>query len=146
MDRRLLFLLQRASRAALARTNALLADRVEISVAQLATLSYVTEHDGCTSTDVAAELDLNKSAVSTMLGRLERAGLVRREPNPDDARGTRLHLTARGDKTRKDSRPAFRAAVAEMTEGFTPAELDVVLRFLNAVVERCGNGARKDAE
>jgi DNA-binding MarR family transcriptional regulator len=145
MDRRLLFLLQRASRAALARTNARLTERVEISVAQLATLSYVAEQDGCTSTDLAAVLDLNKSAVSTMLGRLERAGLVRREPDPRDARGARLHLTVRGDKTRRDSRPAFRTAIAEMTEGFTPAELDVVLRFLNSVVERCGSAARREA-
>ena len=137
MDRRLLFLLQRASRAALARTNSRLFDRPGTSVEQLATLSFVAGRPGCTLTDISDLLDLNKSAVSGMIGRLERAGTLRREPNPKDGRGSLLHLTPRGEKVRRESQPVFRSAMAELTQGFTAAEMNVVFRFLNAVVERC---------
>jgi MarR family transcriptional regulator, transcriptional regulator for hemolysin len=136
-DRRLLYLLQRATRAAIARANTSTLERLGVSVAQLGTLSYLAQRHGCTMTDVAALLDLNKPAVSAMLGRLERAHLIRRAPNPRDGRGTLLFLTAKGERVRLASRPVFQRAISEMVEGFTAGELEVVFRFLNVLVERC---------
>lgn len=135
-DRRLLFLLQRATRGAIARANTSTLERLGVSVAQLGTLSYLAQRQGCTMTDVAALLDLNKPAVSAMLARLERAHLIRREPNPRDGRGTLLFLTAKGERVRLASRPVFQRAISEMVEGFTASELEVVFRFLNVLVER----------
>ncbi len=146
LDRRLLFVLQQATRASIGHANTKLLERADVSVAQLATLSYVAGRPGCTMTDVAQLLDLNKSAVSGMLGRLERAGLVRREPNPRDGRGSLLFSTGTGERVRQRSGPVFRAVLAEMTDGFTPAEIDVVLRFLNALVERFGSDAASASE
>ena len=144
MDQRLLFVLHRAARAAVAYTNAVLAERLAISVAQLATLSLLAERPGRSLTEIARELDLNKSAVSGMLSRLERAELIAREPNPRDGRGAHLLLLDRGKNLRKRSQPIFRGVMAELTAGFTPAELDVVLRFLNAIIERCGTTASEE--
>jgi DNA-binding MarR family transcriptional regulator len=141
MDRRLLFLLQRGARAALGHTNRKLLERMDISVAQLAALSYVAERPGCSMTQVADLLDLNKSAVSGMIVRLERAGLLRREPNPHDGRGALLYSTAKGERTRAAARPVFRGVIAEMTDGLAAGELEVVLRFLNALVDRFGSEA-----
>jgi DNA-binding MarR family transcriptional regulator len=138
MDRRLLFVLHRATRAAVGRANARLA-RAGVSVAQLATLSHLGEHPGCTMTDIASLLDLNKSAASGMLRRLERAGLVRREPSPDDARASLFHVTAEGQEARRRAGPTFRAFMSELTGGLRERELDTVLGFLNNVVERCGS-------
>jgi DNA-binding MarR family transcriptional regulator len=134
-DRRFLFLLQRATRAAIARVNASTHRRLGVSVAQLATLSYLAPRNGCTMTEIAGLLDLHKPAASAMLRRLERARLVRREPNPRDGRGALLFLTPKGERVRVASRPVFQGAMSKMTEGFTPRELDVVFQFLNALVE-----------
>ncbi len=79
-----------------------------------------------------------------MVARLERAGLVRREPNPRDARGVQLFLTAKGQGVRADARPVFRRVIAEMSDGFSDSELEVVYRFLHAVAERCGSDADPD--
>jgi MarR family transcriptional regulator, organic hydroperoxide resistance regulator len=136
VDRRLLFLLQRAARAAVAHTNVKLRQQLEISVAQLGTLSLLAERPNCTLTDVAAELDLNKSAVSGMLGRLERAELIARTPDPEDGRATRLRLLEPGKRMRLKARPIFRDVMADMLAGFTAEEQAVVLRFLNSVVAR----------
>lgn len=114
-----------------------------MSVAQLATLSYVAERPGCSMTEVADLLDLHKSAVTGMCARLERAGLLRRQPNPRDARGVQLFPTLRGERMRERSRPVFRGLMAELTAGFSPDEIEVVLRYLESVVQRCGSAAEE---
>jgi DNA-binding MarR family transcriptional regulator len=136
LDRRLLFVLQRAARAAVRRANELTLEALEVSAVQLATLAYLAKRPGSTMTDVANLFDLNKSAVSGMITRLERAGLVERSADPRDARASKVTLTSKGEQVFSSSVPLIRRANAEFTEGFSAAELEVVLRFLNTVCER----------
>jgi DNA-binding MarR family transcriptional regulator len=135
-DRRLLFLLQKATRAAIARANESMRESLGVSVAQLGTLSYLAQQQSSTMTEIAELLDLKKPAASAMLARLERAKLLRRAPNPRDGRGTLLFLTAKGERMRLAARPVFRRAISEMVEGFAESDLEVVFRFLNALVEK----------
>jgi DNA-binding MarR family transcriptional regulator len=139
-DRRLLFLLQRAARAAVNYANDATLERLGISVAQLGTLSHLAKHPGSSMTEVADLLDLNKSAVSGMMTRLERARLVKRVANPNDGRAALLFLTPKGDSVRVDAGPVFRRTISEMTKGFTEGELEVVYRFLNKLVEGHADG------
>jgi DNA-binding MarR family transcriptional regulator len=111
-------------------------ERVEISVQKLATLSYIAERSGCSMSEIADLLDLNKSAVSSMCVRLERGGLLRREPNPHDGRGALLFPTQKSARVRERSKSVFRALTHELTDGFSENEIEIVLRFLNAIVER----------
>lgn len=134
-DRRLFFLLHRANRVLLARAGAVLDETLGISVSQLTTLMYVASRPGCSLTELADLLDLNKSAVTGLVQRMERAGTLRRSPNPDDGRGSRLEVTARGDELRERARPLIRRLNAELTSGFSPEEIEVVLRFLNTIVD-----------
>jgi DNA-binding MarR family transcriptional regulator len=60
-------------------------------------------------TDLTAELMLTSSGTTKRLDRLERAGLVKREPDPSDRRGTLISLT-----------PAGR----ELMQGLTEAHLE----------------------
>ncbi|MDB4973462.1 MAG: Transcriptional regulator, MarR family [Myxococcaceae bacterium] len=136
VDRRLIFVLQRASRAALRRANELTMDALGVSAVQLATLAYLAKRPRSTMTELANLFDLNKSAVSGMIARLERAGLVERAADPRDGRANLVSLTAKGLGVYSNSVPLIRRAIAELTEGFTPAELEVVFRFLNSVIER----------
>jgi len=108
-----------------------------VSSAQLATLAYLAKRPRSTMTDVANLFDLNKSGVSSMIARLERAGLVEREPSPRDGRANLLSLTAKGEAVRAESVPLIRRATAEMTEGFTPDEVEIVFRFLNTLIDKC---------
>jgi DNA-binding MarR family transcriptional regulator len=54
------------------------------------------EEDGLRMSELAARARLAKQTMTTMVRVVERAGLVRRRPDPDDARATRVELTARG--------------------------------------------------
>jgi DNA-binding MarR family transcriptional regulator len=139
IDRRLFFMFSRAFRAMIAYVDARTLDAVGLTTAQLGALYYVAGHDGCSLSDVANLLDMNKSAVTAQIRRLERAGVVRREPNPDDARGSRLFLTEHGKEVRVESVAVIRRLTAEVMHGFSETERDVVFRFLNDVVERYGD-------
>jgi DNA-binding MarR family transcriptional regulator len=46
--------------------------------------------------ELAARARLAKQTMTTMVRAVERSGLVRRRPDPDDARATRVELTAQG--------------------------------------------------
>jgi DNA-binding MarR family transcriptional regulator len=141
MDRRLFFLLHRAYRVVSARAAAELDAALGISVAHLTTLMYVARHPGCSLTELADLLDLNKSAVTGLVQRMERAGTLVRAANPEDARGSLLYVTPKGDELRERARPLVRRLNAELTCGFSADEVEVVTRFLNALV---GWGDRRD--
>lgn len=130
--------MHRASRVLTAWANDRTVAELGVSSAQLGTLYFVAKNLRCSASDVANTLDLNKSAMSGMVGRLERAGLLRREPNPKDARASLLSLTPRGEEVRARSLALVRKLTSEVTAGFDASELDVVTRFLTTVVERCG--------
>jgi DNA-binding MarR family transcriptional regulator len=135
-DRRLLFLLQRATHAAISRANRFTLEELGVSAAQLATLAYLAKRPRSTMTEVADLFDLNKSGVSGMVSRLERAALVKREPSPDDKRASLLSLTAKGETVHERSAPLIRRATAEITDGFTSDEMVVVFRFLRAIIDK----------
>ena len=48
-------------------------------------------------TDVAERLSLDRTTVTELVARAERAGLIRREPSEDDRRAVYLRLTTEGE-------------------------------------------------
>jgi DNA-binding MarR family transcriptional regulator len=54
------------------------------------------EEDGLRMSALATRARLAKQTMTTLVRVVERSGLVRRRPDPDDARATRVELTARG--------------------------------------------------
>jgi MarR family transcriptional regulator, organic hydroperoxide resistance regulator len=146
MDRRLFFLFHRAQRALAAYAAAGLDEHLGVSVAQLTTLMYVSKHSGCSLTELAELLDLNKSAVTGLVQRMERAGTLRREPNPEDGRGNLLFVTAKGDALRERAKPLLRRLNGDLTEGFSSEEMEIVYRYLNNIVTRFATEPRKDED
>ena len=138
-DRRLFFLMSRAHRGLLAYVNSRTVSELGVSGSQLAALYYVAKHPGCSMTEVANLLDLNKSAVGGLVQRLEAADVLRREPNPRDGRGHMLFATRKGEAVRAQSLPLVRKLTAEITDGFTATEVDTIYKFLNALVDRFGD-------
>jgi len=136
-DRRLLFLMHRADRALVAYSNAETIAALGVSSAQLATLYHVAKHPGCSMTEIADLLDLNKSAASGMIQRLERLEFLRREPSVADRRSSHLFLTKKGELVRSQSLATCRRLTAEVTAGLSAAEMEAVYRFLNVIIERC---------
>jgi DNA-binding MarR family transcriptional regulator len=70
---------------------------------------------GARPSELAARLGMSKQALNYLLGCLERAGYLERQPHPDDARSRRIALTPRGLGAVK----VIRDGVAELETSWT---------------------------
>jgi MarR family transcriptional regulator, organic hydroperoxide resistance regulator len=75
---------------------------------------------------------LSSGGVTVVLDRLESAGYVRRRPNPDDRRSVLIHLQPSGQKRVDANYRTAQKQFAEVTKGFSEAELEIILRFFTA--------------
>ncbi|MEN2767777.1 MarR family winged helix-turn-helix transcriptional regulator [Ornithinibacillus xuwenensis] len=80
------------------RVNILLKEKIhsDITSDQFATLHYITKNEKCTSTDIANEFGVGKSAVTAQINRLFDKGLIERDRDDNDRRVIYLHVTDKG--------------------------------------------------
>ena len=90
----------------------------ELSLAEYEVLQRLAETDeGHLRMQELAEVSpLSASALSRLLGRLERAGLAERDICEDDRRGIYACLTDAGRAAERQAAPTYRATLAEALE------------------------------
>jgi DNA-binding MarR family transcriptional regulator len=71
--------------------------------------------------EIAERVHLSQSALSRLIGRLEKDGLVTRGMCPEDRRGVSVCLTPKGRDLRDEVLPVQRAVLARMLAGDDPA-------------------------
>lgn len=64
--------------------------------------------------EIAAQVHLSQSALSRLIGRLEKDGLLERGMCPEDRRGVRVCLTQKGRDLHTEVRPLQRAVLGRM--------------------------------
>jgi DNA-binding MarR family transcriptional regulator len=86
-------------------------------------------------TELGAQVVLSRERVSRVVGELERAGLVRREPNPDDGRSSFAVLTPEGRGRLRAAAPTYLAAIERhYASHLSDQEIRVLTRALGRVV------------
>ncbi|MEU4035551.1 MarR family winged helix-turn-helix transcriptional regulator [Streptomyces collinus] len=70
--------------------------------------------------EISERVHLSQSALSRLIGRLEKDGLVDRAMCPEDRRGVRVALTAKGRALHGEIRPVQRAVLARMLTEAAP--------------------------
>ena len=76
------------------------------------------------ASELAAQIEWERSRLSGHLGRMEKRHLVRREPCAEDARGSRVCLTDEGARAfRASTLPHLRAIKELFIDAFTPEQL-----------------------
>ena len=86
--------------------------------------------------ELAARLTISRGGMTKLVDRLEQAGLLRREPSPDDRRGSYAVLTRTGAAMLKRMWPAYSAVLAETIGPLRETEAATVQRVLRAIEER----------
>jgi len=107
-----------------------------IGAAGAGVLFYLAKHDNALVGDVSAALHASPSGISGLVSRLEKGGFVAKKPDAGDARAVRLSLTPRGREAVVTAKAVTRELNAELAEGFTEGELDVVARWLGQITQR----------
>ena len=71
-------------------------DKRDLSRTAASVLATLRDHGPRRITELAESEAIAQPTVTTLVGRLERDGLVKRAPDPDDARAVQVHLTDQG--------------------------------------------------
>ena len=103
---------------------------MDITAAQYVILMSIALAEADCASGLCKDMSYDPGAMTRMLDRLERRGLVRRVANPNDRRTSTLELTAEG----KAIYPKLRASVMDVLNrflrGFTQQEAQQLERFL----------------
>jgi len=128
---RLYYRLQVAAHAVQKAADRVVSAAAPVTTAQAAVLTIVAAGNGVTQRDVAIALHLNESAVTAMVLRLVKLGLLERVRSQDDPRAWHLSLSKRGHTALAASRAAF-ASINKRIEGqFSQQEIARFVEYLN---------------
>ena len=109
---------------------------VLISAGQSGVLFLLEKANRLKMSELGRLLKIDNSAITRVVDRLEKNGLVTREPNPDDRRQFLISIT---DKGRTDIKVVGKVANetnAAIREGFSDEEISVFLRVLSSFSEK----------
>ena len=110
-------------------------ERTGVGPARLSALSVLVFAGPMRLTELARIEQVKPPTMTKVIAGLEAAGLVRRRPDPGDARAVRLEATARGTKLLQAGRRRRVARLGIVLQTLGPEELDV-LRRAAAIIER----------
>ena len=134
VDRRLFFLFDRTHTQLSKMADHYLASSSGVSTSQAAVLTYLGYHDGCRLSDLADGVGRNNSAITGLVTRMEKLGLVSRNKTLD-GRSRAVFLTDEGWRLREIVREDFRKFNEKLTRGLTETEVTAVVKFLNLSIE-----------
>lgn len=108
------------------------------AMSHLPVLRALAEGGALSQKELARVARVEQQTMAELLTRMERAGLVEREPNPDDKRGSLTSLSrtakARFSKAAKALHEGERQAMA----GFSDDEKALFMQFLRRVMQNLG--------
>lgn len=115
------------------------ADRVftgelDISGTQVVAMFAIQSSEGMQLKELGKQLQLKNSAITGLVSRMEESGLIERQPCAEDGRANRLYLSSKGREGLERARPLLATINDQLTQGFTAAELAVVVRFLQHAI------------
>jgi DNA-binding MarR family transcriptional regulator len=112
------------------------ADRLRVTPMQGGMLLLIEQRPGLTQAALARLMGVEGPTLLQALDRLERNGLVRRLPRPEDRRGHALHLTPLGQRAVAAVKHFVPEREADLLVDLSTAERAVLLDLLQRVVGR----------
>ena len=105
-----------------------------VTMPQLALLDWLAAAPGCSVQEIANGLGLTAPTVSVSVRRLEKDGLLKRQPDPQDRRAVQLFLTARGQALQELAWAFRREKMRRLLAGLSPDEGTTLLALLERAI------------
>jgi MarR family transcriptional regulator for hemolysin len=107
----------------------------------------VALRDGRASTqrDLARFAKIEQPPMAQMLARMERDGLIRRTPDPDDGRSSRITLTAAAEKRLPEAITVLLRGNQDVLRGFSKTETAQLIDLLTRLIVNLDRVASADA-
>lgn len=126
----------RSSASRLTRRLRAEAGHAEFSTAEVDVIRALVERGSATTSELARLTGVRPQSMSATVAALEKAGVAARRPDPDDARASRVFLTAAGEEAILAGRAAKQSwLTAAMTARLTADERET-LAAASALIER----------
>lgn len=106
-----------------------------VRVGQDMVLLRLWEENGLSPTELANRLRVEPATVSKVLNRMEKAELVTRQRDPEDARSFKVYLTDRGRSLQEPVSSRWKQIEDQMLEGLTHDERIVLRRSLSKLLD-----------
>lgn len=113
-----------------------MARTLRVTGPQRLTLRMIEHTPGVTARELTSLLHVHKSTLSGVLQRLEGAGLITRETDPEDARRQKLAVTAGGRALAERRGGTIESAVGEVLREFPARDVDAAQRVLERLASR----------
>ncbi|MGO9566565.1 MAG: MarR family winged helix-turn-helix transcriptional regulator [Desulfomonilaceae bacterium] len=112
-----------------------------ITPEQWAVLSRLWESEGESQTVLAERTAKDRHNITRILDLLEKNGLVRREPDPEDRRYRRIFLTDEGKDLKGKLTPIVKKHLSRAFSGLDREDVDQLTRIHEHIVENLGESA-----
>ncbi|MDR6638317.1 MarR family transcriptional regulator [Paenarthrobacter nitroguajacolicus] len=106
----------------------------ELTAAQLSLLSMIFDA-GLRVGDIAKNLGIKVPSATEQIIKLERAGLVTRQPDPDDSRAVQVAITKAGAAAVESANQRRNAMVAELLQGLDSQEIEQLAAALPVIAK-----------
>lgn len=136
MDKRLFFMLNRARAVLYRYADSHVEQAIGVPAAQVSLLFALAKNPGLPMQQLGVMLGLNSSAMTGLVQRMKAAKLIQRVVSKEDGRIAHLQMTSKGQQKLEQAKPLLAQLNKELTAGFSPQEIDTVLKFLNTVHSR----------
>ena len=120
---------------------------VSLDRAATALLRQIAESESLRPGELAQRLAVEASHVTRQVHRLEKAGYVRRVPDPDDRRAQRIELTGPGQEAVERIREASRRGMQMVLAAWSPRDLRQLADLFHRMVDDfVANAVEDDVE
>ena len=106
-----------------------------ITPPQLTLLDWIAASPNCRVQEIADGLELSAPTVSVGIRRLEKAGLLERQPDPQDKRAVQISLTGQGQTLHARAWAFRREKMQQLLSGLTMEETATLLALLEKAVD-----------
>ena len=109
-----------------------------IKPAYLGVLLALWDEDGLKATELGKRAGLEPSTMTGLLDRMERDGVVKREPDPNDRRANRIHLTQEGIKAEVSATKVVSTTLENVFHKIDEKDIETTKNVLHTILQNCG--------
>ena len=136
-DDRLIYLLSIAQQALKDHTNRTLAKKGgKVTLAQAAILFLLRKKDRQYMSEMGQIIGVDNSAMTRLVDRLEKAGLVKRQTDPENRRVTPVLLTPMGREEAVAALTVIKEINEEIRQDCLPAEVEAFKKILDGILRK----------
>ena len=107
----------------------------DLTMKQVFYIETLGQMDRPTFTELAGKLGLSKPSVTAIVGKLTEKGYVRKIPDKEDKRSSRILLTQRGDEINRIHRDMHNAFAKHITTVLNEKEQQAFARLFGKIID-----------